>query len=94
MNMVAGVLQEVLSPEESFPLRCACATTSLMDERAQVAATGMCTRPDAIISAACFTAGALLAADSGWPSQKPRTLRGLKMTSSGLIDIGPRLIAA
>lgn len=52
------------------------------------------TPPDAIISAACATAGALFAADSGWPSQKPCTVSGLKMTSSGLIDIGARLIAA
>ncbi len=38
----------------------------------------MCTRPDAIISAACAMGGAILAADSGWPSQKPRMVMGLK----------------
>src|SRR6266851_1485293 len=44
----------------------------------------MCTRPEAIISAACAIAGAILAAISGWPNQKPRMVRGLKMTSNGL----------
>ena len=59
-----------------------------------MAATGMCTRPDAIIAAACAIAGAILATTSGWPNQKPRMVRGLKMTSSGLIEIGVSLIAA
>ena len=59
-----------------------------------MAATGMCTRPEAIIVAACTIAGAILAAISGWPNQNPRMVRGLKMTSSGLMDIGPKLMAA
>src|SRR6202040_2607402 len=54
----------------------------------------MCTRPEAIIAAACTIAGPILAAISGWPSQKPRIVRGLKIKSSGLTDIGPSLIAA
>ena len=54
----------------------------------------MCTRPEAIIAAACAIAGPILAPISGWPSQKPRIVRGLKITSSGLMDIGPSLMAA
>ncbi len=54
----------------------------------------MCTRPEAIIVAACMTAGAILVAISGWPNQKPFMVRGLKIKSSGLMDIGPSLMAA
>jgi hypothetical protein len=54
----------------------------------------MCTQPEAIIVAACATAGAILAAISGWPNQKPRIVSGLKIKSSGLMDIGLSLIAA
>ena len=54
----------------------------------------MCIRQDAIISAACAAAGASLAANSAWAMKKPRTVTGLKITSSGLIDIGFELMAA
>src|SRR6266852_9535133 len=89
-----GQVDDPATSRRIFPPRCACATASLMDEREEVAATGMCIRPDAIISAACAAAGASLAANSGWAMKKPRTVTGLKITSSGLIDIGFELMAA
>src|SRR5260370_32657908 len=89
-----GQVDDPATSSRIFPPRCACATASLMDERGYVAATGMCIRPDAIISAACAAAGASLAANSEWAMKKPRTVTGLKITSSGLLDIGLDLIAA
>src|SRR6478735_5238691 len=78
----------------TFPPRSTCATASLIEERGYTADTGTCTRPEAIIAAACLRAGGILAAYSGWPRKKPRRVIGLKITSSGLMEMGALLMAA
>src|SRR4029078_3006478 len=89
-----GQLDDLVTSKRTFPPRCACATPSLTEEREYTAATGTCSSPDAIIAAACLIAGGILAANSGCPNQKPRRLSCLKITSSGLIEIGALLMAA
>src|ERR1700744_1870989 len=78
----------------TFPPRSACATASLIEERGYTADTGICTRSEAIIAAACLRAGGILAAYSGWPMKKPRRVIGWKITSSGLMEMGALLMAA
>src|SRR5713226_7844639 len=60
-----------------FPPLSASTTASLIEERGYTADTGMCTKPEAIIAAACLRAGRILSAYSGWPIQKPRRVIGL-----------------
>src|SRR5258708_5140308 len=55
----------------------------LIEEMGEVAATGMCTRPEAIIAAACTIAGPILPAISGWADQKRRGRGFIASTATG-----------